>query len=329
MRVVRTVLSVILVSSRASAQTVDPEVLMRGGVEARHERRDDAALQLFTQAYDITHSARALAQVGLAEQALGRWAQAENHLRQAIAQTTDPWIERNAGALGAALGVIARHLGSLRIDGDVVGAEVLADGQLVGTLPMSAAIRVVAGPVAVEVRAPGRVTVRREVTIAVGGEAREVVRLRLSPAAVPDAPPPAPEVSPGVPETSEREQQPRLGRVRLALAWSSLAGAAVGAGIATGAVVVREGQVADYNADVACPGIRSGSQPARCATLVDRTGSMETIATAAFVGAGILAAATTVLFLTGSGRSSARAQLPWFACGVGPGMNSIQCAGRF
>ncbi|MBK6534365.1 MAG: hypothetical protein IPF99_33800 [Deltaproteobacteria bacterium] len=74
MRVVPTVLSVILVGSRASAQTVDPEVLMRGGVEARHARRDDAALQLFTQAYDITHSARALAQVGLAEQALGRWA---------------------------------------------------------------------------------------------------------------------------------------------------------------------------------------------------------------------------------------------------------------
>ena len=325
MRVVPTVLSVILVGSRASAQTVDPEVLMRGGVEARHARRDDAALQLFTQAYDITHSARALAQVGLAEQALGRWAEAENHLRQAIAQTTEPWIERNAGALGAALGVVARHLGSLWIDGDVIGAEVLVDGQLVGTLPMSAATRVVAGPVAVEVRAPGRVTVRREVTIAAGGEAREVVRLRLSPAAVPDASPPAPEVSRAVPEMSEREQ-PRLGRVRLALAWSSLAGATVGAGIATGAVVVREGQVADYNSDATCPGIRSSSQPARCATLVDRTGSMETLATAAFVGAGIFAAATMVLFLTGPGRIRDGAQSPRLACGSGPGMARLTVA---
>ncbi|MBK6534364.1 MAG: PEGA domain-containing protein [Deltaproteobacteria bacterium] len=156
--------------------------------------------------------------------------------------------------------MVARHLGSLRIDGDVVGAEVLVDGQLVGALPMSAAIRVVAGPVAVEVRAPGRVTVRREVTIA---------------------------------------------------------------------AVVREFRSPTTTRMVACPGIRSGSQPARCATLVDRTGSMETIATAAFVGAGILAAATTVLFLTGSGRSSARAQVPRFACGFGPGMASIQCAGRF
>ncbi len=324
MRTTLLLLALLAPANSAYAQTTDPEALLRDGVALRRERRDAEALTLFQRAYDGSHSPRALAQVGLAEQALGRWVEAETHVREALAATADSWITRNAPSLRAALGVIAQHLGGLWIDGGVEGAEVFVDGQRVATLPMSAATRVVAGSVSVEVRAQGHASVTRQVVVPGGGEAREVVRLnRVSSG---DPSPPGP-VSPAPPSAVRTESRP--GQARRVLAWVSLAGAAVGVGVGVGALVVREVAVGQYNPDAACPGQRSAVQPGDCGDLIRTADSMQLLGTIAFVAGGALAVTSVVLFATapageGSPRPAAR-----FGCGVGPGAPGVACGGRF
>src|SRR4051812_7480565 len=60
--------------SNAAQAAADALELLREGVSLRREGRDEEALQRFQRAYEIGHGGRALAQIGLAEQALGRWA---------------------------------------------------------------------------------------------------------------------------------------------------------------------------------------------------------------------------------------------------------------
>src|SRR5262249_18802318 len=137
---------------------------------------------------------RTLAQIGLAEQALGRWVIAETHVARALEATADPWIAKHRTALDGALAIIRQHLGSLEVVADVSGAEILVDGRAVGTLPLRAPLRLVAGSATLEVRAAGYQPVVRPLLIPAGGLARESVE--LTPRALATAPPvaaPAPE----------------------------------------------------------------------------------------------------------------------------------------
>jgi hypothetical protein len=139
----------------AHAQTAsDAESLIELGVQARTERRDSDALALFRRAYDAEHSARGLAQIGLAEQALGNWVDAEKHLVAAIATENDAWIEKRRGALTSALEVVQSKLASIEVRCEEANAELFLNGNAVGPLPLPPQ-RVPAGTVVVELRAEG------------------------------------------------------------------------------------------------------------------------------------------------------------------------------
>src|SRR5689334_14201627 len=58
--------------------------LLKRGVELRKAGKDDEALEAFRAAYTSRPSPRAQAQIGLAEQALGRWGDAERDLSEAL-----------------------------------------------------------------------------------------------------------------------------------------------------------------------------------------------------------------------------------------------------
>ena len=88
----------------AAAQETPATALLREGIELRRAGRDAEALARFERAHAVEPSPRTLAQMGLAEQALGRWVRAEAHLRAALAPRDDAWIERNRAALDAARG---------------------------------------------------------------------------------------------------------------------------------------------------------------------------------------------------------------------------------
>ena len=151
---VAAVLSAAALSSPARADSHDDaeaDAAIKRGVELRRHAKDQDALEEFRKAYALVKSPRALAQVGLAEQALGRWVDAENDLAEAMASKSDPWIRKNLSTLNGAVDVIRKHLGSLDVIGPA-GAELLIDGHSAGTLPLAKPARVPIGSLTIEVQ---------------------------------------------------------------------------------------------------------------------------------------------------------------------------------
>src|SRR5262245_21211542 len=83
---VRCATLVALLAGGARAQAGGADDLVKQGVEQRRQSHDQQALELFKRAYAIDPAPRILAQIGFAEQALGVWADAETHLRTALAR---------------------------------------------------------------------------------------------------------------------------------------------------------------------------------------------------------------------------------------------------
>jgi PEGA domain len=164
-----------------AAQPIEVENLIRQGVELRQKGRDHAALPFFQKAYDLERSPRTAAQLGLAELALGYSLAAEQHLSEALASSTNIWVDKNRPQLEAALKEARRALARVEVTGAPVGAEVLVNGKNVGRLPLPDAVPVTEGIVHVTLRAAGFEEQSTQVKVAAGG--RERVSLRLAPAA--------------------------------------------------------------------------------------------------------------------------------------------------
>lgn len=187
------------IAPRAHAEdTNDAAALLQRGVELRRRGNDAEALDAFVRADALAPSPRAKAQRALAEQALGRWVAAEQHLVEASSSTDDAWVKKNRAVLESSLAEIRAHLGTLEIATTTPGAIVLVDGDPRGPLP-NTRVRVAAGTIVVEVRAPGFTTIRRTVQVAPGATVRESFTLVAEPTTAPSvvpAPlaPPAPPV---------------------------------------------------------------------------------------------------------------------------------------
>jgi hypothetical protein len=153
------------------------EAQIRRGLELRKSGQDDQALEAFRSAYKLKASPRAQAQMGMAEQALGRWVDAERDLKGALAVEQDAWLARNSATLKRSLSTVTEHLGSVQIVGSPAGARVVIDERDVGHLPIDGPVRVPAGEVLVTVSASGYVDISRKITVGVGSLAREVIAL--------------------------------------------------------------------------------------------------------------------------------------------------------
>jgi hypothetical protein len=169
------------------AQSEEPERWLHEGVELRKQGDDRAALALFSRAVAATGWPRAYAQLGLAEQALGLWVEADEHLHTALAATEDPWIARNRPALEEATRYVGEHVGTLEMTG-TPNAAMTINGRSVGTLPLAGPLRLPIGTVIVEARRSGYVAEIRAVTLAPGAVMHESFELSLVPPAAPPAP---------------------------------------------------------------------------------------------------------------------------------------------
>jgi hypothetical protein len=190
-RVLLTAALVALPLLPATAAAPTEEELIKQGIERRRTQDDAGALELFIKAYQLNHSARAAAQMGLAETALGRWTDAEQHLDQALA-APDAWTRKNRTTLDGVRGNVAKQLGNLQVLGNPAGAEIVIEGEVRGALPMAKPVRVRIGECRIDVRAKGYAPVSRVVRIAPGELTRETVRLselRVAEAAAPAARP--------------------------------------------------------------------------------------------------------------------------------------------
>ncbi|MFO0563991.1 MAG: PEGA domain-containing protein [Polyangiales bacterium] len=169
--------SLMVASGRALAQSAPDDALIQQGITLRTQGRDAEALALFEQANAQFHTPRSIAQIALAEQALGRWERADQHLREALTFTLDPWITRNRAALEGALAQLQQRLCALELIDGVSGARVRIDGREVGTLPAASTVRLVRGSYTLEVEAEGYYPVRRSIDLN-GASARESVEMR-------------------------------------------------------------------------------------------------------------------------------------------------------
>lgn len=134
------------------------EKLIDEALELRRRGNDAAALDKLLRALKLNPTPRAKAQVAMAEQALGRWVEAEKHMLQALATPQDPWIRKRLSILQSALETVRQRLGLLQIAGVPDGATIYIADDKVGTAPLKKSIRVVAGEVSVRVEAPGHRT---------------------------------------------------------------------------------------------------------------------------------------------------------------------------
>ncbi len=162
--------------AHAQAAT-DEQIEISRGVSLREKGDDRAALAVFRKVFEQWKTARARAQMGLAEQALGKWAEAEADLQGALAATDDAWITANRIALEESLNGVQLRLGSLDIISETARSQLWVDGQLAGALPLQRPLRLVAGTVAVRITAPGHAAVQRSVVVTPGGLSREIFHL--------------------------------------------------------------------------------------------------------------------------------------------------------
>lgn len=154
--------------------SVDVEGLIDRGIELRKQKRDEEALGVFRRAYMHSRTARPLTQMALAEQALGRWAAARQHLSESLEGEGD-WIEERRELLEGELDKIESKLGRVEIGNAVEGAEVRLNNKRRGTLPLTEPLWVAPGTVVIDVRAEGFETVRRRVDVRAGATAREEI----------------------------------------------------------------------------------------------------------------------------------------------------------
>jgi hypothetical protein len=306
--------------------------LMRRGLDLRQKGQDEAALQEFRRAYELSKTGHALAQIALAEQALGRWLEAESHLIEALTRR-ESWIGKNKKHLDQALNDIQGHLGSLELPGEAKAGTVKVDGVQMATLPLTAPLRVPAGSVALEVQAPGYLPIIRNVVVPARGLAREHLAFVAVPVAKTLPPVILPPQIAGGPATTEVvaakpvAARPTWGPGRTV---GVILGVAALGALGTGAAfhVLHENRAKSYKSN----GCESDNPPADCKSQYDSIHLDGYIAIVGYAGGAVLAGLATYLLVRSPSPSTdqvaAAATGFRFQCSPAAGLG-VTCAGRF
>ena len=322
--------------------TIEPPVdparqLVIDGVHLREQGRDQEALAKFGRAYALAPRPMVLAQIALAEQALGRWHDAERDLSEAMKSADDSWIAANHDALAQAMTTIGMHLGTLQVMTDEANAELFLDGKSLGRVESGSSYRVEIGTRNVELRATGKYSSARSVVIAPGEISRETIELQPLPLQATQTPAPHRDD-----DRAHEDQHAKTidnpGSTQRNIGWVFLgtAGALVVTGVA--GIVARDVEISSYNDDGSCPGLHSLDQPPICQSKITTAQTWTTVSILGFVGSGVLAAGGVVLVLTapkssvGSSATGPREQKkrdpPGFFMTCA-GLLGISCFGRF
>lgn len=130
-------------------------MFIRKGVELRKKKRDAEALTQFLKAFDVAHTPRAAAQLGLCEQALEKWLQSHLHLSLALASDSDTWVAQHRATLEESRDNVAQKLGRIDIRGTPADGMVVVAGDVVGRLSDSPSTYVLPGDTPVVITADG------------------------------------------------------------------------------------------------------------------------------------------------------------------------------
>lgn len=307
--------TVLLAATSALAQEPTAAELLEHGVALREDGRDDEALVIFQRAYDTEPSAQALAQIALAEQALGHLVLAEEHLARALEDHEDRFVRRNRPLLEQALAEIGAELTTLTITCDVAGAELFVDGRDRGTLPLAAPLRAQAGTVHVEIHATGYEPYTREVIVNAGRAVSLAAVLEPTPASeAPSPPPPLEEPAPPVHVHDDSTAAWRM-PLGIGLAAAGVVAFAIGGGL----MAWREDNA---RARLTC----SDTEP-DCRARYQTAYDAETAGITTFVVGGLLVAAGAGILVWDLLEGHASSSEARVTCA--PGLLALGCTGRF
>jgi hypothetical protein len=346
----------VLAPGRALGADADKaEELIRRANEHRKRGNEDKALPLLQEAYKLSRSPRASAQLGLCHQGLGQWAEAELRLTEALEASNDPWVKKNEGVLRNALTTVKNHVGRVEIVGEPAGADVLVNGAVVGKLPLASAVPVAAGEVLVEVRAPGHTAATKSFRLDGGQYQKLVLRLAregapspdqaaatgapTSPAPSPLAPPPgapAPTADPPQPQI-DAPPPPTVSPARRAAKWIAWGAAAVGLGVGVFGLARNRSVVSDFDAGCGVDenGVARadgmGRTDAQCADLKGSYETAGTVGLVGFISAVVLGGAGVALWATEPRQPEAPRTTAFASCAphLGPGLTALGCSISF
>jgi hypothetical protein len=281
--------------SSASGQGATDEELIARGVMLRKLGQDAEALAAFESAETLRRSARAVAQIALAHQALAQWRAAERGLVEALQDSDDTWVNRQRAHLEYSLAAVQDHLGWLEVESNIAGAEVWIGGELYARLPIDRPMRVTAGEVTVELRAAGYAPIQRTIHVEAKAQVHAAFTLVVQPTTF---------VRPSE-DTSTAGRvaalRPTSGRTP---GWIMLAGSGGLLLVGIAAAATREWEVQIYNDDNRCaPAMGGMTRSQRCGTNRDIGSAAQTIAIAAFVGSGVAGVVAGALLLGRPGPS--------------------------
>jgi hypothetical protein len=160
----------------------DPEKLIKQGNDMRRAGDNTRAYGYFKRAYDISHTPRAAAQLGLMEQSLERFAESERHFTEALA-ASDPWIDQNRGVLEDSRKKVRAHLGRVELQGVPSGTTVEIAGQPGVPLPPDGVIWIKPGDSELRIAAPAHEPATKKVSAAAGASVTVSVELPATPGA--------------------------------------------------------------------------------------------------------------------------------------------------
>jgi hypothetical protein len=318
-----------------AAEDAVVEALIQRGIQLRRNNSDEEALAVFLEAekQDPT-SVRVLLHVVTAAQAAGKWLLADSYMRKVTALENDPYYQRHADAIDVVRRSIAARVGTFQAQGGPDGASVRLDGQLVGTLPMTAPASIEAGAYLMEVHKPGYYRLRRNVTISGGVLTREPVELNRAVARGDlGAGPGTATAGAGGEVGAEADrswwQSPAVG-------WTFL-GLGVASGVASGiSFATREDRVDRWNDDRCIPrNAQTTTREENCGQFKDQAETAQTIGIVTAVASVVFTGVGITQLLTSGGDSdtvgedtaSASAGLKVTDCGAG--FLTVACRGSF
>jgi hypothetical protein len=307
----------------AGAAPVDEaNALIQKGNALRMAGDDLGSLPLLQQAYRINPGPRTAAHLGMAEYAVGRWADADRHLTEALKSPDDAWVRKNHKQIVDSLRTAKTHVSRIEITGDPPGAEVLVNGQLVGRLPLAQPIAISAGSVDIELRAPGYQPGQRTLSVTGGQYQPVVIRLAREGSGAPAAGaspqaggglrPPGPAaatVESGVGSATP----PRWRPIAIGL---SLGGAGLGLALGGYGTWQHDRQASAFNKrgcfeTKAGTAIRSnGQSDGLCTRYMSDYRQARLFQIAGFAAAGVLSGAALLAYLLGSGGDGPTARSP-------------------
>lgn len=316
--------------ARLDAGTQD---LVQRGIALRRSGKDEAALDLFLEAEKRSpNSVRVLLHVTTAAQATGKWLLAYEYLNKAGLYREQPYYQRYRSSIHTIEEAIALHIGRLRVLGSPRGAEVLVNGEPLGTLPLSEPKVLEAGSYVLEVRKPGYFPLRRPISVSAGlGLSQESIELNQNTTAAPGRESVVPRRSQKGPAASVQGQPTSPLRAQW-ITWTLAASGTALLATSGVALAVRENEASHWNDEGRCldPASPMLTREQRCGDVRDSAKAAERVAiVSGALGVGLAGAAvwhylwsTSVKHERGSERSA-----PASTCAVGPG--SLICQGRF